>query len=1040
MITSGASSSSSSHAPAKRGLNLVVLARPYFGLIVLATLLLVVSGVISMLRMPSGIYPEVAFPRSTVIAHSPGLAVRTVEVALTRPIEEAVGTVLGVRQVRSKTVRGASQVDIEFTPGTEMVQALNDVRAKIADINAQFPSGVSTLIERQSPSIFPIISFVVTGRRDPSGLYDYAYYDLRPRIKRIDDVSDVTVQGGDIREIVVEVDPQRLVSAGLSIADVADRVGKDHRLRAVGRMDRGPQQFQVLLNSQAGDPVDLEQLVLAHTNGQTIRVADVGQVIIAHEDRTSSIRSAGKDAVAVTVFRRLRGNALAISQRLNEMLPELRKSAPPGIQITQVYDQGTLVRTSIANVRDAMLIGGAFSVLVLLLFLRSIRATLLTAVSIPLSLIITFVFLYLTGDTLNLMSLGGLAVAIGLIIDDSVVVVENIARHLAAGQSGDDAIDRASREISGAVIGSTLTTILVFLPLAFVHGMVGQFFQSLSLSLTVALLVSMVVSLTVIPVLASRFLANRAMPGSGPIYRVMADVYERVLRGALRWPRSVMLLALLAVLPGWWFYSRLETGFMPEMDEGAFVLDYFMPTGTSLTKTDEVARRIDKVLLETPDVAGYLRRTGAENGIYATEAFRGDIEVALKPPGQRRAMAAIFKSLEEELTSKVPEAQIKLHALIHDQIDDLNGIESPVEVKIFGPNAAKLRELAEPVGKILIDKAGFKDEDVNTHVRLGNPDLVVRPNRVALARIGLTEQDIENQLNAALYGQVATALPEQDRITDIRVRYPDRVRFDRDRLGQLPIALPAASGGKTGAGSSPPGFVLLGQVATIELKRSPNELRRENQQPVIMVSGEGEGLDLGKINRQLQTEISKMDFPRGYRWELAGEFRAQQESFASLLWVLISASALVFLLLGFQFRSLALPLLIFLSQPISLASALGALWITGTPLNVSSFMGAILLIGLDVKNGIILIEYIGQLRAEGSPLHEALIHAGRIRFRPILMTSLATILGLLPLAFGFGPGAQMQQPLAIAVIGGLTVNMLVTRLLIPVGYLVLRGR
>ena len=315
------------------------------------------------------------------------------------------------------------------------------------------------------------------------------------------------------------------------------------------------------------------------------------------------------------------------------------------------------MRTSIANVRDAILIGGAFSVLILLLFLRSIRATLLTAVSIPLSLIITFVFLHLTGDTLNLMSLGGLAVAIGLIIDDSVVVVENIARHLAEGQSGDEAIDRASREISGAVIGSTLTTILVFLPLAFVHGMVGQFFQSLSLSLTVALLVSMVVSLTVIPVLASRFLANRAMPSSGPIYRVMADVYERVLRLALRWPRSVIVLALLAVVPGWWFYSRLETGFMPEMDEGAFVLDYFMPTGTSLTKTDEVARRIDKILTETPDVAGYLRRTGAENGIYATEAFRGDIEVALKPPGQRRPMDAIFKSLDEELKAKVPDAR-----------------------------------------------------------------------------------------------------------------------------------------------------------------------------------------------------------------------------------------------------------------------------------------------------------------------------------------------------------------------------------------------
>jgi CzcA family heavy metal efflux pump len=1042
MIAHGATGSSSPQGAAKRGLNLVALARPYFGLIVLATLLLAVFGFISMLRMPSGIYPEVAFPRITLIAQTPGLAVKSVEVAVTRPIEEVVGTALGVRQVRSKTVRGSSQVDIDFTPGTEMVQALNDVRAKIADINAQFPAGTSTLIERQTPSVCPIISFVVTGGHDPSALRDYAFYDLRPRISRIQDVSYVTVLGGDIREIVVEVDPQRLVATGLSIADVADRVGKDHRLRAVGRLDRGPLQFQVLVNSQAGDPIDLEQLVLAHVNGQTIRVADVGRVIIAHEDRTSSIRSNGKNAVAITVFRRLGGDALAISQRLNAMMPALQKAAPPGIEITPVYDQGDLVRTSIANVRDAILIGGAFSVLILLLFLRSIRATLLTAVSIPLSLVITFVFLHLTGDTLNLMSLGGLAVAIGLIIDDSVVVVENIARHLAEGQSGDEAIDRASREISGAVIGSTLTTILVFLPLAFVHGIVGQFFQSLSLALTVALLVSMVVSLTVIPVLASRFLANRGMPTSGPIYRVMADVYERALRLALRWPRSVMLLALLAVVPGWWFYSRLETGFMPEMDEGAFVLDYFMPTGTSLAKTDEVARRIDKILMETPDVAGYLRRTGAENGIFATEAYRGDIEVALKPTGQRRSMDEIFKALDDDFwKSKVPDAHIELVPLIRDQVDDLIGIDRPVEVKIFGPDGATLRKLAEPVGEIMKNvgkDAGLKE--VDTHVRLGNPDLVVRPNRVALARLGLTEQDIENQLNAALYGQVATTLPEQDRITDIRVRYPDRVRFDRDRLEQLPIALPAAADGKAVAGTASPGFVMLGQVATIELQRSPNAMWRQNQQPVITVSGDGENLDLGKINGQLQAELSKMSFPRGYRWELAGEFRAQQETFASLLMVMISAAALVFLLLGFQFRSLTLPLLIFLSQPISLASALGALWITGTPLNVSSFMGAILLIGLDVKNGIILIEYIGQLRAEGSSLHAALVHAGRIRFRPILMTSLATILGLLPLALGFGPGAQMQQPLAIAVIGGLTVNMLVTRLLIPVGYLVLRGR
>ncbi len=394
--------------------------------------------------------------------------------------------------------------------------------------------------------------------------------------------------------------------------------------------------------------------------------------------------------------------------------------------------------------------------------------------------------------------------------------------------------------------------------------------------------------------------------------------------------------------------------------------------------------------------------------------------------------------------------------MIQDQIDDLTGVARPVEVKVFGPDAATLRGLAAQIGEF-VEKAGAKD--VNTNVHLGNPDLVVRPRREAIARMGLSEQDVENQLNAALYGEVATTLPQQDRITEIRVRYPDTVRFNRRRLEQLPIALPAASGGKGGpaGGSPPPAFVTLSQVATIETQRSPNEIWRENQQPLITVTAElaggGEddegdsdaapaeaGQDLGSVQRKLLTSLASLKMPPGYRWELAGNFRSQREAFLSLGMVLLSASALVFLLLGFQFRSLTLPLLIFLCQPISLASALGALWITGTPLNVSSFMGAILLIGLDVKNGIILIEYIGQLRAEGYPLRDALVHAGRVRFRPILMTSLATILGLLPLAFGFGPGAQMQQPLAIAVIGGLTVNMLITRLLIPVGYLALRGR
>jgi CzcA family heavy metal efflux pump len=1040
----------SPHATADRPRrNLVSLAKPYFGLIVVTTGLLTVGGLMAMLRMPSGIYPEVAFPRIVVIVQTPGLAVKDVEVAVTRPIEESVSIVLGVIRVRSKSVRGAAQVSVDFAPGTDMVQALNDVRARMAEAGSQLPPGTTTIVERQTPSVFPIISFVVTGGHDPAALHDYAYYDLRPRISRIPDVSYVTVQGGDIREILVEVEPEALVATGLSIAEVADRLGREHRLKAVGRIDRDSLQYQVLVDSQAINPTELEYRVISQKNGQPIRLSDIGRVTIGHEDRTMTIRAGGENAVALTVFRRLGGNALAVSSELDKVLADAAKSAPPGVVIRPIYDQGLLVRTAIANVRDAIIIGGCLSVLVLLVFLKSWRATLIASLSIPLSLIISFAFLYLTGDTLNLMSLGGLAVAIGLIIDDTVVVVENISRHLADGQTGDAAVDAASREISGAVVGSTLTTVLVFLPLALVRGVVGQFFQSLSIALTVALLVSMVVSLTIIPVLAARYLAQRSMPTTGPIYNLLASRYEGLLRLGLRYPKSTVLAAVLALIPGWFLVQHLEVGFMPEMDEGALVIDYNMPVGTSLAQTDKVLRRVEAVLLRTEDVSGYIRRTGAELGLYATEPYTGDILVSLKPASERRPAAEIFESLRKQLKSEVPELETELIPLVKDQIHDLAGVDSPIEVKVFGPDPVVLRSLATAVGKVVEGVPGA--HDVNTHVFLGNPDIVVRPDSVRTARVGLTEMDIETQLNAALYGQVASTIPEQDRMTKIRVRYPDRVRFDKDRLGQLPISLsaasptalatPAAGAPSRGGAAAGVGFVPLSQLAAIEVVRSPNELWRENQQPVITVESQlEEGADLGAVNRDLEVQLAELKFPPGYRWELAGEHRAQQESFRSLLAVMLLASALVFLLLGFQFHSLTLPLLIFLAQPVSLASALFALWITGTPLNVSSFMGAILLIGLDVKNGIILIEYIGQLRAGGLPLAEAVVRAGRARFRPILMTSLTTIFGFVPLALGLGPGAQMQQPLAVAVIGGLVANMLLTRLLIPVGYLLLAQR
>jgi multidrug efflux pump subunit AcrB len=746
------------------------------------------------------------------------------------------------------------------------------------------------------------------------------------------------------------------------------------------------------------------------------------------------------------------------------------------------------------------------------------------------------------------MSLGGLAVAIGLIIDDTVVVIENIARHLSPSSSrldprasrieqnhettvastngptptrdprslifdprssSVDPVDAASGEITGAVVGSTLTTVLVFLPLAFIVGVYGQFFAALSWSLSIAVLVSMVISLTLIPVFAAKFLAGRPMPAPGPIYRFVAHLYEMALAVALRFPWVTLGVSVAAVgagvilyfgIPG--VFKGLETGLMPAMDEGAFVFDYWAPSGTPLAETEKMAREVEKVLSENPDVDAYVRRTGAELGLFATQTSRGDIQVVLRPAEdnpialltkpvrppmeelekqlkaqgrkydaqareeirrkyRRRSVSEVKDEVEDAVKESFAEHQLKFETvqIMQDELNDLSGANKPIEVKLFGPDHRELRRLADQVAEVLEKKLGKERgiKEVNSNVYAGNPDLMIEIDGIQADRLNLKPDAVARQLKAMFQGQIAAQVPESStRITDVRVRYPDAIRFgngrfEPDRILQQWLLLPpsaappgtpaavAAPGAMTGTARAVP----LSAIARVKPTRTPDEQYRENQQPAAFVTADidEEKAGLSSVAADIQRQMAEVSLPAGYRWELGGHYIRQQEAFHSLLVVMVVAILLVFIMLAFQFRSVMLPLLIFLTQPLSLVSGLFALWLTHVPLNVSSYMGAILLIGLDMKNGILLVEYIQQLRAEGMELKQALLLAGRTRFRPILMTSLAAILGLFPLALGIGPGAQMQQPLAIMVIGGLTANMLFTRMIIPVGYLILeRGK
>jgi multidrug efflux pump subunit AcrB len=1145
-------------------------ARPYLGALVLSAALLTAGGVYSALHMPSSVYPEVTFPRIAVVAKVPDRDVTNMDVKVTRPLEQAVSSVIGVTQVRSKTIRGGSELSIDFAPGTDMRRAEQLTWNRIGARRSELPPDTELTVEQMTPSVFPILSLVLTGGDNPAQLRDYAFYQLAPLIKNIPDVLYANVAGGDVREIEVICRPDDLLAHGLSAADLADQIGQLTPLQPIGRVENQPLAYQLIVTGQSQKARQIANLVISTRKDQPIRVRDVADVRILHQDRAMSIGYDQQDAVVITVFRRLGGNTVQISHDLAALLEknsltrpvgDPNKKPPRNIQATVVYDQATFVQTAVFNVRDAIVIGGLFSILILLAFLRSWRATLISALAIPTTLAITFLFLHWTGESLNLMSLGGLAVAIGLIIDDTVVVIENIARHLsphtATGTAGSistdgktvrsdgagnsvllasrppmpaaDPVDAASHEITGAVIGSTLTTVLVFVPLAFIVGVYGQFFAALSWSLSIAVLVSMVISLTLVPVFAARFLAGRPMPEPGPIYRFVAHLYEVALAGALRFPWVTLAVSIAAIGAGIVLYTGipdpnakreagkpppaplvkgLQTGLMPSMDEGAFVVDYWAPAGSPLGETEKKAQEVEKILSKNPDVKAYVRRTGAELGLFATQTSRGDIQVVLRPAGEdpitlltkpvrppldkleaelkkqgktlegekenirakyrRRPIKNVMDEVEDEIKDTFGEHQFKVELvqIMADELNDLSGINKPVEVKLFGPDQRQLRAIASEVAETLETKGkGRGIKEVNSNVRQGNPDLRIQLDGVYADKLGLKPDAVVRQLKAIFQGQIASQVPESSlRITDVRVRYPDTIRFGTEPGAGTPakgyfdiqrvlnqwillpdtkLPTPTAAGAAPATLAGPQRAVPLYALGDIKPVRTPDEQWRENQQPAIFVTAERneDEAGLGAVVSDIREWMSKdVTLPAGYRWEMGGEYVRYEEAKWSFIGVMAVAVMLVFIMLAFQFRSVVLPLLIFLTQPLSLVSGLFALWLTNTPLNVSSYMGAILLIGLDMKNGILLVEYIQQLRREGMALRPALLLAGRTRFRPILMTSLAAILGLFPLALGIGPGAQMQQPLAIMVIGGLTANMLFTRMVIPVGYLVMERR
>jgi CzcA family heavy metal efflux pump len=989
--------------------------------ILLGVVLLTAAGFYSMASVPSSIYPEVEFPRIVIVAKSGDLSPRLMQLAVTRPLEEAARSVLGVRRVRSKTIRGATEISVLFNPDTDMRYALQLMQGKTDEVKSSLPADSEMEVERMTPSLFPIFMINLTGDVPARDLRDLAVFSVRPLLSRVTGVGNVEVLASEEREISVIVDPERLSAARLTIDQVAEALRATNQVNSVGRLAKDYRQYLVLATAELTSLDDVRNVVVAFRQQAPVYVRDIGEVREGVLDKTVLVAGDGRPAALVSVSRQIGGNIIGVVDGVRAALNGFRESLPPTVRWKVVYDLAEFVKTAVANVRDAIIIGGLLSIFVLIAFLRDWRATFIAATSLPLTLVGTLWVLHLAGGTIDLMSLGGLAIAIGLVIDNAIVIVENIHRHRAAGESVSVATENGTQELIAAVTGSTLTTVVVFVPLGLLQGVVGQFFSALSLTLTAAVMLSLVYALLFIPNAAARWLRDR--PGSREASQCPARLdwlstrYQSGLRRALKHPSLVVLVTLAFAALGVYLFFQLETGFLPDMDEGGFVVDYWTPTGTSLPETDRMVRRVERELKDTPEIAAFARRTGTELGLFATPQNRGDILVRLKPQSERkRTSEEIVDDLRAAFEKEMPGMTIEFVLLLQDMLGDLEGNPEPVEVKIFGDDLPTLATLAETVAERMKKIDGVVDI---VAPQRGNPELNVHVDPTRAAKAGFTVDQVSSQLATGLLGKVATEFRRGDRLVDVRVRFPDKDRFDFDWVREFPLT--------NGNGT----IVPLSATAAVTEAEGQQELHREDLKQMVPVTARLEGRGMGSAVRDITAMMATVALPLGYTWQLGGLYESQQESFRSLVLVLAVAVLLVFVVLVAQFRRFTSAAVILSAAPLSLVGAFGLLLITRTPLNVSSFMGLILLVGLIVKNGIILVDYADIISRNEPDRIEALVRAGAIRLRPILMTTLCTLFGLLPLALGIGAGAEMQKPLAIAVIGGLSVSTLITLVFVP---------
>jgi CzcA family heavy metal efflux pump len=1021
------------------------------------TIVLGLAGIYLALRVPISVFPETDFPRVVIGIDNGVMPVEQMQVLITKPIEDAVNSVPGLTTVRSTTSRGSAEVSLFFTWNENMVTTLQLVDAALSKVAQTLPPTTRITTNRLTFATFPILGYSLTSDTiAPERLWEIATYDLKPPLNRLPGVSTVIVQGGKIPEFLVTPNSAKLLLAGITITDLVNAIDATNLLDSPGLYEADHQLVLGLVGGQVHSADELGQIVVKNSpGGIPVKIADVADVQPGVQPVYTIVRANGKPAVLLNIARQPSSNTVQVADEVAVEVERLKTNLPPGVHFEPFYDQSQLVRDSITSVRDAILIGIILASIIIVVFLRDWRSSLIAGLVIPITVLVTFVFLKITNQSFNLMTLGGLAAAVGLVIDDAIVVVENIVLHRDSGETRIDAVRKALHEITTPLVFSTITPIVVFLPLILVTGVTGTFFRALAITMTVSLLTSLALALTWTPALSLLILrgkggetgttapeAEEPEEAEHEVLRLMQheeeelsgfmrkvlNFYERWFTRALNRRLYLLLACLLLVVGTVIAYRSLGSDLLPEMDEGGFVLDYIMPAGSSLTETDRVLQHVEAILRDNPNVEIISRRTGLQMGLAAvTEANTGDITVKLKAK-RSQAIDDIISDVRAEIKSKEPELDIEFVQVLEDMINDLSNAPEPIQLKLFNNDPALLAQVGDEVATAIKKQNGVVDVLNGIENTVSGPSTTFRINPSVASRLGFTTQEITTDASAIVEGE-----PVQNRIIQNGRPYTIRIRFGDEHRASFEAIQNTVLNSSTGKSAT------LGSIATIEHTAGEQEIRRENLQRNISVTGRLEGTDLGSGIQRVQAAVAALHLPPSVHVEYGGTYEEQQKAFAELERVLLLALALVFGVLLAEFRNLSAPVSILTSSILSMSGVVLALKVTGITFNVASYMGLIMVIGIVAKNGILLLDAYQKFRDVGMEPQRAMILAGRRRLRPILMTALAAIAGMLPLAFALGAGSQMLQPLAIAVIGGLTISMVLSLVVTPVMYLLMQG-